>query len=239
MQKQTKADPLPSMNGRGSTVIFADRFAQAFPGVRGIDWFTDEEAIKTRLEVLLREPLVYSDGTPIWWWRDGNLHIESFKWQGDRLYLMDGAELLICKIAAVNPGPYYRSFVYVETEAMPPTGLYESTVEYIASVENEDSHFGYYWEEYGLVDGIHLINRAKYDDGAAEIDGNLEDVRGRCEIRCRYVTPYNFVIASNGSPINNPEFDKTLKDILNAMLKKEASLDELANEVLRLPKRQY
>jgi predicted nucleotidyltransferase len=237
LAKETESKSLPSLRGRHSTVFFSDRFAQAFPGVRDIKWFDDEKDIAERLKRLLEPPLVYSDGTPVWWWRDGNLHIEIFQHLSNRLYLMDVCELSVRRIAAVHPGPYYCDFVYVEVEAMPPTGLYEHTETRIAEELSGNGYFGYYWEEYGLVDGVHLIKRAELDDGAAVINGDLQDIRGRNSLRVRYVTPYNFVIAAHGSPINNVAFDRRLKELLNAMLKGEDRLGDLQKEVLRLPKR--
>jgi predicted nucleotidyltransferase len=230
---------LPSLRGEHSTVWFAQRFAQAFPGVRDIRWFDTQGDVQIRLEKLLEEPLVYSDGQPVWWWRglNGELPIKRFKSVGDGLYLMDVTELRIRRIAAIHPGPYFCQFIYVEVDAMRPTGLYEHTEEYIAREKSGDAVWGYFWEEYGLVDGVHLVDRAQHDDGAAEIEGRLEDICGRTELRVRYVMPYNFVIAAHGSSINNKDFDRPLMEILNAMLKGEDRLDELQHKLLQLPKR--
>jgi len=237
---QERADAeLPSLHGAQSTVEFSRRFAQAFPGVRGIEWYTDTDALRTRLERLMQPPLEYAEGTPIWWWRDGNLQIEAFKHVEGRSYLRDGYELHIRRIAAVNSGQYDRVFVYVEIDAMKPTGLYKRTPEWISEVQRGESFSAYAYEEYALVDGVHLVNRGEYDDGAAIIDGELQDIRGRTELRTRYVTPYNFVIAAHGSPFNDPRFDEPLEKILDAMLKGEDKIEELMNAVRRLPKRPY
>jgi hypothetical protein len=82
-----------------------------------------------------------------------------------------------------------------------------------------------------------LVDRAQFDDGAAVINGRLENIRGRSELRERYVTPYNFVVAPQGSPINNSKFDKRLGEILDSMLKGADLLKELLDEIVRLPKR--
>jgi predicted nucleotidyltransferase len=236
--ERKKAAEEPSLRGKHSTVLFAERMAQAFPGVRGVKWYTEPQAIKERLERLLAAPLVFTDGTPIWWWRGhANLQIESFQDIGDGVFLMDGIELRISKIAAIAPGPYNRSFVYVEAASMPPTGLYENPAERIAEVERGDSYFPYAWEEFGLVDGTHLITRGQFDDGAAEIGGTLQDIRGRNEVRSRYLTPYNFLVAAHGSPINNGSFDERADELLNLMLKGQDRLNVLMDEVLRLPLR--
>jgi len=228
-------DEKPSINGIDSTVFFADRFSSAFPGVRGTEWFDNPKAIEMRLCKLLENPLDFKDASPIWWWRDGNLHIHSFESLGNGLYLMDWDELQITKIAAVNEGDYYQKFVYVETERMEPTGLYPDSDERIAYWIQ--SH-GYCSEEYGLYKGETMVTRAEYDDNAAVINGELVELGSDVELRVRFITPYNFVIAANGSPINNNYFDRKLRDILNAMLLQGASIDILSGEVLKLPKKE-
>ena len=172
-----------------STVEFSNRFSQAFPGVRGIEWFNDAKVIKERLELLLRQPLVYSQSQPFWWWRDGNLPIENFKAVDNGIFLMDAAELKISRVAAANPRTYDRCFVYVEVDAMTPTGLYESTPARIAQVERGEGIWSYYWEEYAVVEGGQFVTREEHDDGAAIIDGRPVDIRGRNELRVRYVLP--------------------------------------------------
>lgn len=224
----------PSLNV-DSTVFFADRFSSAFPGVRGVQWFTTQSDIKMRLGKLLEEPLDFNNASPIWWWRDRNLHIHSFKSTDDGLFLMDWDEYKITKIAAVNEGDYYQKFVYVETDKMEPTGLYPDIEDRIAYWIEQH---GYCSEEYGLYKGETKVNRAEYDDNAAVIDGELVELGGDVELRVRYLTPYNFVIAANGSPINNNSFDRKLKELLNAMLREGESIDLLSREVLKLPKKQ-
>lgn len=225
----------PMLKGKESTVFFSDRFSSAFPGARGISWFEDQKNIEMRLGKLLEEPLDFEDGSPVWWWRDGNLHIHSFKSLGEGLYLMDWDEYRITKIAAVNVGDYYQKFVYVETEAMEPTGLYPDISE---RIESSVEHFGYCSEEYGLYKGQYKVNRAEYDDNAAVIDGELVDLGADVELRVRYITPYNFLIAANQSPINNNQFDRRLKELLNSILGGTENLEGLTKEILRLPKKE-
>ncbi|MFC5461869.1 hypothetical protein [Massilia niabensis] len=229
---------LPKFTSPDSAVFFAERFSQAFPGNRGVQWFDKPDEIQVRLERLLCEPIEFSDTTPIWWWRNGNLQIEKFVRENNGNYLMNNDELRISKIAAVHGGQYYRSFVYVEVDAMSPTGLYPSAEQGISEFKPGTGAFGYYWEEYGLVDGQHLVTRGEYDDGAAVINGILQDISGRTQLRCRYTTPYNFIIAPHNSPINNSHFDHVLEFFLNGILQGDRSLDELAAAVKKLPKRE-
>ena len=119
---------------------------------------------------------------------------------------------------------------------MKPTGLYPKTAERIAEVKaGKSDPFPYYWEEYGLVDGQHLVTRSELDDGAATIGGALQDIRGRNEVRSRYLTPFNFVIAPQGNPIDNPAMDEIVEQAMNAMLKGKDCLPELMEIVRRAP----
>ncbi len=224
----------PSTNGVHSTVIFAQRFAAAFPGVRGIEWFDDPNDIRERLALLLAEPLEYKDSTPIWWSRgSSNLHISTFRDDGDHV-LINHDEMRVARLAAVNPGSYKYNFVYVELAPMEPTGLYPATSERIAEVKRGEGTFSYYWEEYGVVDGRYLITRSTYDDGAAKIDGKVQSINGRVQLRSRYVTPYNFLIAAGGAPVLEQSYDYTLLEHLDVMLKGDDRLPTIVAEANRL-----
>jgi hypothetical protein len=123
----------PSLRGRDRCGLFSERFGQAFPGVRGIAWFDDNETIAHRLEILLQEPLSFKEGLLAGWWRGpANLQIEHFEHIEGSHFLMDIQELNIQRIAAVNRGSYFRTFVYVETAADEPTGLYPSGADVLA-----------------------------------------------------------------------------------------------------------
>lgn len=216
-------------------LLFAERFRMAFPGVRGLAWFEETDVIKERLELLLRRPLKANNTAIAWCWRGpSNLHIDRFEHIEGRHFLIDIDELNITRIAAVNLGSYYRKFVYIEAAADESTGLYTENQEWF---EKSLEMRGYVDEEYGLVDGTLPISRAEYDDGAAIVDGSPVDVRGRVELRARYISPYNMLIAPNCSPINNSSFDYELEARLNAMLAGGGSLEDLIEQIRRLPRR--
>ncbi|OGU15254.1 MAG: hypothetical protein A2076_16185 [Geobacteraceae bacterium GWC2_53_11] len=224
-----------------STVFFYERFCSAFPGVRGIQWFANPDEAIIRLSKLLRPPLSLTkdkhSGTlsPIWWWRDGNLHIRKFGKVKDEIVLLDWFELKIDKVAAVNSGSYYQCFVYVQTSPFEPTGLYPRTEEEIKWCVDT---FGYCSEEYGLFDNQYKVTRAEYDDDAAMINGELIDFEGNIELRIRHITPYNFIIAAQNSPINNSRFDQTLKQLMNNLLQGKTSLEHVEEAVSKLSKRE-
>lgn len=222
--------------GHEAIIEFASRFRLAFPGLRGVGWFDEPEIIAERLGILLREPLIAAEGQLAGWWRGPqNLQIDSFEHVEGSHFLMDADELNIRRIAAFNPNIYDRCFVYVETEADQPTGLYPSTEE---DIQSQIEIFGYASEEYGLVDGTLPVTRAEYDDGAALIEGRPVDIRGRVVLRERHVTPYNFLIAPFLSPVNNNAFDDALRDYLNRLLQGKDVFAELCAATMRLPKRQ-
>lgn len=223
-------DALPSIRGESSTMFFSNRFSSAFPGVRGIQWFRQPHDAVERLQILFRNPFVFHESTPIWWWRDGNMYINSFDVLAADTVLLDHQELVIDELAAVNAGAYYRSFIYIKTKPSEPTGLYDP-----ASVPSEVEHCGYAREEFGIFRG-RPVTRAEYDDGSTVIDGKVVHMGREVELRVRYVTPYNLLIAPHGSPINNDRFDQQRSELLNSLLRGEASLDTLVGAVLQLPK---
>jgi hypothetical protein len=66
------------------------------------------------------------------------------------------------------------------------------------------------------------------------IQGKLQSLGRRLEVRSRYVTKYNFVIAAGGAPLLDIPYDYRLQTRLNAMLKGEDRLSEIIKESMRL-----
>lgn len=232
---QTKGLPGRSFLGREGVVEFSSRFLQAFPRLRGVDWFDKPEVISERLGILLKDPLIAEESHFAGWWRGPqNLQIESFEQVEGSHFLMDVDELNIRRIAAFNPNIYDRCFVYVETSADQPTGLYPTSED---EIKSQVEMFGYASEEYGLVDGTLPVTRAEYDDGAAFIDDRPVSIRGRVVLRERHITPYNFLIAPFASPINTVAFDDVLHDFLNRLLRGEEVFAEMCAATMKLPKR--
>src|SRR5436190_627006 len=219
-----------------------ERFTAAFPGVRGICEISAVGEAVERLSILLAAPLRWvwqiqdSDTVgvaPIWWWRGrSTMSIDRFATISNSEVLLNEEELLVRRVVAVNIGSYWQSFVYVETNPMPPVGIYESDP---AADARRLELFGYVSEEYGTYQG-RAVTRAEYDDGAAIIDGKPKQIPG-AQLRVRFLTAYNFVIASQESPINNSDFDGPFEAMMNDILKGKLSVDELAERVSHLRKR--
>ncbi|MCS4164240.1 hypothetical protein [Sphingobacterium sp. BIGb0116] len=211
-----------------STSLFHIRMAGAFPGVRGIQWFDNAKIATKRLSILLKKPLMYSNGAieaegdPIWWFRGGSaMFIEKFECLASKKVLINIDQLSIKRIAAYQGESYFKDFVYVEVEAENQTGLYNFSKE---DIQRHIDSFGYSSEEYGLIRNrlgwTTPIRREDYDDGATVIRGEVRNAQN-AKLRVRYLSKYNFIIAAKGSPYNSKKFDRESKNYLNGILKGE------------------
>ena len=231
-----KKDSLPPYTWTSTSAFFYERFGGAFPGIRSTTWFNGQEAVE-RLALLLKSPLTFKNSdfgetSPIWWFGRGNLQIEEFRQVDARTVIINFDEYRISRMAAVYSTSYRRLWVYVETEPMSPIGLYPNTQRNLeqASVKGEP-----YAEEYAIFASQHKITRAEYDDGSAKIGGKIVSTIGDSELRVRHLTPYNFVICSHDSPINNMQFDDDLRQFLDQALVDPSIFQKYADLISRLP----
>ncbi len=221
------------------TVFFAHRMSKSFPGIRGLEWFTNPKQALDRLEILLRNPILFEKSNgygvtrdPIWWFRGGRaFYIDSFARLTETRCLMDIDELEIDRLAIFHSSSYYQSFVYVEVQPDQPIGIYKTSA---VDIQRMVESFGYAYEEYGIYQNT-PITRACYDDGAAVIDGTVTDTSG-AQLRGRYLSRYNFLITSKFSPINTKAFDIASKPLLNGILLGEDRFNELFEMIERLPR---
>ena len=225
------------------SVFFDNRVSGAFPGVRGLCCFTDAAEAIERLLLLLKRPTAFDMATghnvmndPIWWFRGGaSMPIDVFRQLGHNRCLMDVYELEINRVAVYRSDDYTRSFVYIETRPDQPSGLYDTDSR---EVEQSVAKVGYAREEYAVFQGT-MITRACFDDGAAEIGGEIVDVGG-AELRVRYLSPYNFIIAPKFSAFNLPGLVyEEVYTLLNGTLRGEATLDDLTAFVERAPRHPF
>ena len=232
-----------------STVFFARRMAEAFPGVRGVCEFSDRKEINKRLSILLQAPLKFEQGLdradtdPVWFFRAGAAEdIQSFLRIGNNKVLMNTDELLIKRIVVYrDSGRYYGQYVYVEVEADKPCGCYshnEDTMKYMVDKR------GYYDEEFAVFKPSwylpeRKITRQEYDDGSAMVNGKPMRLHGRAELRLRYLTSYNFILAAKFSPFNCREFDRTSGEYFKGMLNGTISVKQFDEYMMVFPKRDF
>lgn len=227
-----------------SEVFFSQRIAYAFPGERGVKWYTKASDIKLHLEKLLHTPLLFSTGNeggrfcPIWWFgRGSSVEIRSFKHLGGRRFLIGWEEWNISKIAVFqDSGVYYREYVYVEIDPQKPTNLGQISDR---TIELGDT------EEYGILKVNPLLHikmtRHEYDDGGCKRYGIL--FHGRRELRERYLSRFNFLICAHGSSYNALEnshkFDSGSRYYMDGILNGTVSYDEFHEFLMSFPKPHY
>ncbi len=214
--------------------FFSSRFAKAFPGIRDeVVWFSDTENIASRMDRLLQPPLEIGNYSPIWWFRGLTSNcVERFRRLDEKTWLFNDEELQIGRIGAVENRAYWKSFVYVEVNGVAPSGAYDRPNE---SLESEIRRRGYSSEEVCLFRGRYL-KRTFFDDGTAEINGQLVDLSGEAELRQRYLSKYNFVLTGQDSAINNTDFEMQLHSFMNGLLVQPAKFEQLVQGVELLPK---
>jgi len=213
---------LPS-TGMTSTAIFSEKLAGAFPGQRGFQWYKSREAVM-RLEKFFAPPLKYqpimkgATSTPIWWFRAGrSSQIDWFKKLNKEKLLIGNQEFKIKRIGVLVSSFYYKSFIYVETIGETQSGVYNLTED---DIKRHIDTFGYSFEEYAIFNKKLKITREEYDDAATVIKGKVVDTFGS-ELRIRYLSDYNFLIAANQSPFNSRKFDIESHEKMNMILKGE------------------
>ena len=109
----------------------------------------------------------------------------------------------------------------------------------IYNLSNEDlqrqiADFGYSSEEYGVF-GKHYIKRQEYDGGAALIRGKVIDTKG-AQLRVRYLSPYNFIIAAKQSPYNQRSFCSDSEPYFNNIVNGKGNPEQLFQYLASLKK---
>ena len=244
--KKRQADS-PIKATEESTVFFARRMAAAFPGVRGVAEFTDKRQIIRCLSILLQSPLRFEHGLekadtdPVWLFRDGAAeNISTFKCIGHKKVLMNVDELVIKRIVAFrDSGRYYGEYVYVEIEADKPCGCYSHNQDVVNHIVDL---LGYYHEEYAVFKPAwylpeQKITRQEYDDNATIICGRHRHLNGKAQLRVRYLSPYNFILAAKFSPFNCREFDRTSEDYFKGMLDGTVTNEQFNEYMMKFPKK--
>lgn len=103
---------------------------------------------------------------------------------------------------------------------------------------------GYYDEEFAVFKPSwylpeRKITRQEYDDGSAMVNGKPMRLHGRAELRLRYLTSYNFILAAKFSPFNCHEFDRTSGEYFKGMLNGTISVKQFDEYMMVFPKRDF
>jgi len=219
------------------TPFFAGRLARAFPGIRGVKWFTDPKEAVERLQLFFEKPIKFkSDGKhysdPIWFFHgNSGLNIEHFEVLSDTKIFMGSDEIEIEKIAVFHSSAYFRDFIYVEAKGESSIGIYDTTQE---DIGRQIKDFDYASEEYGMLGDI-PISRSEYDDGAAVINGKVVDAKA-AQLRVRYLSKYNFILVAKTSPYNSNACQLISETYLKGILIGTHNFDDYLKLLIKLPK---
>lgn len=213
-----------------STSFVYGRIAEAFPGERDLKWYDNSKDIRMRLNVFFRQPIEFEttseygkSSTPIWWFRGGaNSNIINFKILSKKTLLIGYKELKVKRIAVMKHSDYKKCFIYVESSALEPVGIYNMAIGYEALAIEK---IGYLSEEYAIFKGK-PITREQYDDGAIFVRGRSIDVRTKAELRVRYLSTYNFIIAAAHSPFASANFRNESRNHFDDVLSGKMSYDD-------------
>lgn len=195
-----------------------DRVAEAFPDTAKNPVFTKWASFEERLHRLFCRPIL----DDLMWWTHGlsNMPIKNVAIDDtNQLVYFDSFE---CKIRKVVPFRFpnldWLDFVYFETDGMPPANEQEKA--YLESRLKEvtigDTEIlGRVCRYNGtLLTGEEVDNGCFYDaDGHyCKIDrAKLQDVS-------RLLAPWNFIVTSKWSPMNNPTIGAKLEEMLDSIL---------------------
>jgi len=159
------------------------------------------------------------------------MSVERYARLDDERCLIGDRQFLISRIAAYRDTSDPRQFLYIETRAEPPVGVYQYDE---GQIEEAMQRYGYYYDEaYGLWNG-RIITAGDYEDRATVIDGKPVAVWG-AEFRIRFLTPYNMILATRHHVMNEGKQDDVFGSLLDGILKGEASLEDLCAVIHRLP----
>jgi serine/threonine-protein kinase len=180
---------------------YIDKFhgilAKTFPKVSSGLFYTED---KQKISALLKNLSSQDFDGHLWWHTGiGNLPTE-FKQFTNEIWLMGKDriyyEIIVRSVWIYNYISSYNDWILINTEAMPSFDTYDDR---------------YSREEVGVVDGKYYITRMEYDNGYAEIDGEVIDLsKHDVEIRVRETKLKSYFIATDYHCILQLENDKTV-----------------------------
>lgn len=206
--------------------FFSQRLTKAFPGVRGLQWFTNPKEIIDRLSILLAKPLSFKifpgkdfeDGgttTPIWWFRAGaSMPIDDFQVLSETKCLIGSDELEVEKLAVYKNASNYREFIYLKMKADSPI---ENGTNIKDLISYQLSYKKYATQDYAIYKG-EIIKNEEYEDGAMVADGKVVPFVEDPIFRFRFLTPYNIIICAQSSVYNSHEADLLFQELLDKIL---------------------
>ena len=180
---------------------FHDAITKTFPKISfGIFLIEDNQ----KIDLLFKNLSKFNFKNHLWW-HTGTTNLSTeFKKISNTNWIMgkDKAydEIKIKSVWINNHSGYYNDWILINTEAMPSFNVYEGEFDR---------------EEVGLVDGKYYITRTEYDNGYAEIDGEIIDLSGHTvEIRVREMVPTSYFIGTEYNCILQYGNDEAVSNLI-------------------------
>lgn len=179
---------------------FARRLTRVYPGARGVVHINQTPV----MDRLFRELADVGRADHVIWTRGlgwGDIRSLARTLGGD--WILDHTEMRVTDAWLHQPvANNDHQFVLVRSAALPPFGL--------RPVPNSDH------DEAAWFRGRY-ISREQYDDGAAEIDGEVVPLNGEADIRVRHLAPRYYFIAPKFGALNTHGAERVVASIVEAM----------------------
>lgn len=192
-KKKSKNNPLTYLS------LFGDALGATFPKHLGQIFYTDD---KEKINLLFTN-LKMRDFNNNLWWFDGlrSNPIEDLRQLDDNIWLIDCYETKIKSVWGFIDLNLYTDFLLVNLEKMPSFGIYNNS--------------SYDYEEVGLIDNQKYITRNEYDNGYAEINGEIINLsEHNVNIRCRYLVDRSIFISTAYNSANHFDSEESVRDLI-------------------------
>ena len=197
---------------------FDNKLARIIPGKTELILEKDRTRINKSLLELSKGFEKYS------LWRNngtGNSQIRNIKIFND-FWVIDHYELNISKIWIYRDVTIDYNFIVIKSEPMPSFGIYNEKL--------------YRYEEAAYYKGKY-ITRGEYDDGVAEIEGQITDIRTEAELRVRSLEKTYWFLASQFNAVLLSSADDSISEIINNVLLKSDNIDKpCIDHIIKLPR---
>lgn len=205
----------------GDLRTFDKMLLHAFPGKRGI--LVTDDPIK--IERLMNGLSGITSQTDLWWSQgSSNNTINKIDKLGENTWIMDYKEVQVEKIWALKHNySLDHQFLIIKTKAMPSFGIHENK-----EFHNEEA--AWFIDRY--------ISREEYDDGVAEIDGEVVVLEGKAELRLRNLQPEFYFVATSSHPIILFENEHVVSEVYKNLVQNDELDQDDITKLTRLKRHQ-
>lgn len=178
---------------------FDEIIRSACPGRRGLIRITEKNRIDNIMSVLAEQ---YKE-LRLWWTQgSSDCPIENIRQLNEDIWLFDSSECLIEEIWVKKDHSLDHQYILLQCGARTNFGIYED-------YGQKSEEAAWFIDRY--------ITRQEYDDGYAEIDGVVEKIEGRAEVRIRELERDFLFVATFANPINVDSHRSKNREIVDSV----------------------